>query len=105
MDRICELFRILGNSVDLEETLASFDCELRRHLSYEAISLNIIENGRLLPAYAAGLEFRVLALLECAMGAGFLGRGAEARKPALNESTKKSGGRWVRSSEVVWRDA
>src|SRR5215471_9040474 len=76
------------------ETLASFDGELRRHLSYEAISLHIVENGRLLPAYAAGLEFRVLALLECAMGAGFLGRGAEARKPALNESTKKSGGRW-----------
>ena len=84
VEKICDLFRILGNSLDLGETLSSFDRELRRLLVYEAISLHVVENGRLLPAYAAGEEFATLASLEASLGEGFLGLAAGTRRPALN---------------------
>ncbi len=84
MEKICELFRVLGNSLDLEETLSSFDQELRGLLGYEALSLHLVESGRLRPAYAAGEEFHILASLEPAAEEGFLGLAARIRQPVLN---------------------
>jgi len=51
---MCDLFRCLGNSLDLVEVLSTFDLELRRLLGYDAIAVHVVDNGRLVPAYAAG---------------------------------------------------
>jgi diguanylate cyclase (GGDEF)-like protein len=80
----CDLFRTLGNSLDLEEMLSSFDRELRRLVVYAAISVHVVENGRVIPVYTAGDEFRALADLEGPVGEGFLGNAAAKHCPALN---------------------
>jgi len=54
----------------LEENLSIFDVELRRLVAYEAISIGLLENGRLLPAYAAGEEFRPETSLDSVRGNG-----------------------------------
>ncbi|MBZ5618348.1 MAG: diguanylate cyclase [Acidobacteriia bacterium] len=84
MNELCDLFRTLGDSLDLEETLSNFDRELRRLVAYAALSLHLVEDGRLIPAYAAGEEFRALASLESRLGEGFLGRAAAECRPVLN---------------------
>jgi diguanylate cyclase (GGDEF)-like protein len=84
VDRICDLFRQVGNSLDLEETLATIDRELHRLLAYEAISIHLAEGGRLLPVYAAGEEFAALGSLEMEVGRGFLGGPILTGRPAIN---------------------
>jgi GGDEF domain-containing protein len=84
VDKLCELFRVLGNSLDLEETLATVDRELGRLVDYDAISVHVEEGGRLVPAYAAGAGFAALASLECRPGEGFLGLAAAGGGPVLN---------------------
>ena len=70
MERLCDLFCQLGNSLDLAETLSTLDSELHRLVSYDTLSVHLIEDGRLTPAYAAGPGFqelvsRELTLAEC----------------------------------------
>jgi len=81
---LCDLFRTLGDSLDLDETLSHFDRELRRLIEYRAISLHLLEDGCLIPAYAAGEDFQSLASLEGELGDGFLGRAARDHRPILN---------------------
>lgn len=81
VNEFCDLFRTLGDSLDLEETLSRFDSELRRLIVYAAISVHLVEEGWLVPAYTAGEEFRTLSALEGRLGDGFLGQAAAQRRP------------------------
>ena len=47
------MFRHLGSSLDLAETLATLDRELHRLVRYDAISVHLVEDCRIAPAYAA----------------------------------------------------
>ena len=91
MKELCDLFRTLGNSLDIEETLANFDSELGRLVAYAAISVHLVEDGRLVPAYAAGEDFRALSTREAQVGDGFLGLAAAQRRPRLNCCTPAPG--------------
>jgi len=80
------MFRQLGNSLDLAETLSTLDSELRRLVGYETISVHLVEDGRLTPAYTAGPGFQVLASLELAVGEGVLGEVAATGRSVFNGS-------------------
>lgn len=88
MDRICSLYRVLGDSLDLNETLATFDRELRRTIPYEAISVHLIDGARLIPAYAAGGFQASLQPLDTAEGKAFLEVVVQTCRPALNYRLK-----------------
>jgi transcriptional regulator with GAF, ATPase, and Fis domain len=85
VERLCELYRQLGNSLDLDETLSTLDRQLARVIEYHAIAVHLEEDGRLACAYAAGSAFQNLAALEYTLGQGLLGRVAAARSPAFNQ--------------------
>ncbi|HYW42573.1 MAG TPA: diguanylate cyclase [Bryobacteraceae bacterium] len=92
MDKLCDLFRNLGNSLDLEDALSTFDRELRPLVDYQAVSVHLLENDRLSPAYAAGHEFQALASLETGLGEGFLGVAAQSGRPVRNCRVEGLGG-------------
>ena len=85
VERLCELYRQLGTSLDLDETLSTLDRELGRVIEYQAISVHLEEDSRLACAYAAGLAFQELASPEYTLGPGLPGRVAAARSPAFNQ--------------------
>ena len=89
MERICDLYRILGDSLDLDETLSSFDRELRRAVQYEAISVHLVESGRVVPAYVAGESFTSLISLETSMGCGFLEAAVHTGRSSFNIAIEK----------------
>ena len=64
MEKLWRLFRHLGDSLDLDETLATFDHELRAVVEYSSIAIHLRENGCLTPAYLAGLDFQRIPALE-----------------------------------------
>ena len=64
MEKLWRLFREVGNSLELDKTLAVFDRELKRLVEYSAISIHLREDGALAPAYLAGVEFQKLPALE-----------------------------------------
>ena len=70
MERLCDLYRQLGNSLDLAETLATLDSELHRLISYDTLVVHLVEEGRLAPAYAAGPGFQELVSRELTPGEG-----------------------------------
>jgi GGDEF domain-containing protein len=61
VDRLWELYRDLGNSLDLDETLSTLDRALARLVEYDAISVHVDEDGWSGCAYSAGREFAKLA--------------------------------------------
>ena len=80
---MCDLFRSLGNSLDLVDVLSTFDRELRRLICYDAISVYLADHARLTPAYAAGDG--ITNLLASAEDLNLLLRVAVERQPSLNE--------------------
>jgi GGDEF domain-containing protein len=84
VDTLSNPFGDLGSSLDLVETLAGFDRDLRRLIAYQAITLHIPRDGRLAPAFVAGDAFHRLASLEPRLGEGFLGTAAAGRRVMRN---------------------
>jgi len=64
VEHLWELYRDLGNSLDLDETLSTLDSALTRVMEYDAISIHLEDSGRLRCAYAAGHAFEKLAALD-----------------------------------------
>jgi hypothetical protein len=85
VERLCELYRQLGTSLDLDETLSTLDRELARIIDYHAISVHLEEDSRLACAYASGFAFQKLAALEDTLCPGLPARVAAARSPAFNQ--------------------
>lgn len=84
VELLCGLYRVLGDSLDVQETLASFDQELQRVVRYEAITVHLVEGGHLQAAYAAGESLEALLTLESAKGSGFLEVALHTGSPSLN---------------------
>jgi GGDEF domain-containing protein len=61
MERLWELYRDLGTSLDLDETLSALDRHLARLLAYDAIAVHLEEDTALKCVYVAGAEFAQLA--------------------------------------------
>jgi diguanylate cyclase (GGDEF)-like protein len=85
VERLYELFRAVGNSLDLEETLGTLDRELARLVGYEAISVHLVEGDRLVLVHAAGTECHLLAALEPPPASSFLARAVETHRPQHDE--------------------
>lgn len=85
MECLCHLYRVLGDSLDLEETLSSFERALRAYVKYAAISVHLVENGRLVPAHVTGESFSALLSLETACGNGYLEAALHTGRAFLNQ--------------------
>jgi diguanylate cyclase (GGDEF)-like protein/putative nucleotidyltransferase with HDIG domain len=74
----------LGRSLSLYETLSLVAVRMGKLVPYNAAAIYLIRNDQLIPEYAIGEDFRVLASLEIPMGEGLTGWVAQNCKPILN---------------------
>jgi diguanylate cyclase (GGDEF)-like protein/putative nucleotidyltransferase with HDIG domain len=81
-----ELYRDLGNSLSLDETLSVLSVRLKRLVPYDCMAAYVVRNGEVLPQYVTGNDFRVLSSLRLRMGEGLSGWVAQNQKPIVNGS-------------------
>jgi diguanylate cyclase (GGDEF)-like protein/putative nucleotidyltransferase with HDIG domain len=79
-----ELTQDLGNSLSLNETLSVVSVRLKRLIPYDSIAVYVVREGRLVPEYVNGENFRLFSSLEIPIGEGLSGWVAQNRKPILN---------------------
>lgn len=79
-----ELSQDLGNSLRLDETLSMISVRLRRLVPYDAITIFVANNERLVPEYVNGDNFRLFAKLEIPFGQGLAGWVASSRQAVVN---------------------
>ena len=79
-----ELVQDLGNSLSLDETLSVVAARLKKIVPYDAIAIYVRLDGKLIPHYVNGEDFRLFSSLEIPVGEGLSGWVAENRKPILN---------------------
>jgi diguanylate cyclase (GGDEF)-like protein/putative nucleotidyltransferase with HDIG domain len=79
-----ELTQDLGNSLNLHETLSVLDSRLQRLIPYDAIAVYVQREGKLIPEYVNGENFRLFSSLEIPVGQGLSGWVAETGKPIIN---------------------
>jgi diguanylate cyclase (GGDEF)-like protein/putative nucleotidyltransferase with HDIG domain len=79
-----ELVQDLGNSLSLDETLSVVATRLGKIVPYDAIAIYVRAEGKLIPRYVNGEDFRLFTSLEIPVGEGLSGWVAENRKPILN---------------------
>jgi diguanylate cyclase (GGDEF)-like protein/putative nucleotidyltransferase with HDIG domain len=79
-----EISQDLGNSLSLDETLSLLGVRLRHIIPHHALTIWVQREGRLIPEYAAGDDFRLFSSLEIPVGQGLSGWVAENRKSILN---------------------
>jgi diguanylate cyclase (GGDEF)-like protein len=74
----------LGNSLSLDETLSVVAARLRKIVPYDAIAIYVLREGKLIPRFVTGEDFRLFSSLEIPMGEGVSGWVAENRKSIVN---------------------
>jgi diguanylate cyclase (GGDEF)-like protein/putative nucleotidyltransferase with HDIG domain len=79
-----ELSQELGKSLSLCETLSVLAGRLKTMVPYDSIAVYIGRDGKLIPEYVGGDEFRQLSSLEIPIGQGISGWVASKKKPVLN---------------------
>ncbi len=79
-----ELSHELGNSLSLSETLSVLSVRLKRLVPYDSIATFILRGDELVPEFASGDNFRLLASLRIPMGQGVSGWVAQNRKALVN---------------------
>ena len=79
-----ELSHELGASLSLDETLSVLAVKLKRIVPYDSIAVYIREEGRLLPQYVSGDNFRLFSSLRIPLGEGVSGWVAQNGKPIIN---------------------
>jgi diguanylate cyclase (GGDEF)-like protein/putative nucleotidyltransferase with HDIG domain len=79
-----ELTQDLGNSLSLNETLSVVSVRLKRLVPYDSIAVYVLRDGKLVPEYVNGENFRLFSSLEIPVGEGLSGWVAQNRKPILN---------------------
>lgn len=79
-----ELSHDLGNSLSLSETLSVLSVRLKRLVPYDSIATFILRGNELIPEFAGGDNFRLLASLRIPMGQGVSGWVAQNRKALVN---------------------
>ncbi len=79
-----ELTQDLGNSLSLSETLSVVGVRLKRLIPFDSIAVYIRRDGKLVPEYVNGENFRLFSSLEIPVGEGLSGWVAENGKAVLN---------------------
>jgi diguanylate cyclase (GGDEF)-like protein len=70
--------------LSLDETLSVVATRLGKIVPYDAIAIYVRAEGKLIPRYVNGEDFRLFTSLEIPVGEGLSGWVAENRKPILN---------------------
>jgi GGDEF domain-containing protein len=76
---VYELMEVLGNSLNLHETMSDLETRLGELILFDAMALWLPCGRRLFPGYANGEDARVLCSLELPFGSGVSGAAAESR--------------------------
>jgi diguanylate cyclase (GGDEF)-like protein/putative nucleotidyltransferase with HDIG domain len=79
-----ELAQDLGNSLSLNDTLSVLAARLRKMVPYHSLAFYLKRDGKLIPDYVTGEDFRLFSSLEIPIGQGLSGWVAEAKKPIVN---------------------
>lgn len=79
-----ELTSDLGSSLSLQETLSVLATRLKRLVPFDSLAIYFLRDGKLVPEYVTGENFRLFAALEIPYGQGLSGWVAERRQPILN---------------------
>jgi diguanylate cyclase (GGDEF)-like protein/putative nucleotidyltransferase with HDIG domain len=79
-----ELTRDLGTSLSLDETISVVATRLKRMVPYDSIAVYVFKDGRLVPEYVNGENFRLFSSLQIPVGEGLSGWVAENKKAILN---------------------
>jgi diguanylate cyclase (GGDEF)-like protein/putative nucleotidyltransferase with HDIG domain len=79
-----ELAQDLGNSLSLNDTLSVLAARLRKMVPYHALAFYLKRDGKLIPDFVTGEDFRLFSSLEIPVGQGLSGWVAEAKKPIVN---------------------
>ena len=95
MESLSDLFRNLGNSLELEEILSTLDQELRRLIRYDGLSVHLVDSTGLTTAYATGRDIAWLDTRDCQ---GILETVALERRPAVQNSSQEP----CRNSAALW---
>jgi diguanylate cyclase (GGDEF)-like protein/putative nucleotidyltransferase with HDIG domain len=79
-----EFTQELGSSLSLDETLSVVATRLKRMVPYDAIAVYVCRDGRLVPEYVTGENFRFFSSLEIPIGQGLSGWVAQTGRTVLN---------------------
>jgi len=79
-----ELSQNLGSSLSLDETLSVLAVRLKHLIAYDSIAIYRLKDGRLIPEYVSGDNFRLFSSLQIPLGEGVSGWVAANRRPILN---------------------
>jgi len=74
----------LGRSLSLDETLSVVAARLRKLVPYDAIAIYLSRDGKLIPEFVTGDDYRIFSSLEIPIGEGLSGWVAQNRKPIVN---------------------
>jgi diguanylate cyclase (GGDEF)-like protein len=86
-----ELIGVLGNSLNLPETLTELDGRLRKLIGYHSMALWTPRENHLAAAYVSGKEAQWLCSLQIPYGRGVSGRVAETRRAEYNGDPAEEG--------------
>jgi diguanylate cyclase (GGDEF)-like protein/putative nucleotidyltransferase with HDIG domain len=79
-----ELTSDLGSSLSLPETLSVLATRLKRLVPFDSLAIYFLRDGKLIPEYVTGENFRLFTALEIPYGQGLSGWVAEHLQPILN---------------------
>lgn len=79
-----ELTTDLGSSLSLQETLSVLAARLKRLVPFDSLAIYFLRDGKLIPEYVTGENYRLFNSLEIPYGQGLSGWVAERRQPILN---------------------
>jgi diguanylate cyclase (GGDEF)-like protein/putative nucleotidyltransferase with HDIG domain len=81
---IFEMAQDPTNSLSLNETLSVMAVRMEKLIPYDGLAVYLKVDGKLIPAFVTGDDFRLFSSLEIPIGEGLSGWVAENKKPILN---------------------
>ncbi|MDP8980341.1 MAG: diguanylate cyclase [Acidobacteriota bacterium] len=79
-----EMSQDLGNSLSLNETLSVLAVRLKKIIPHDSIAIYIQRDGKLIPEYVSGDDFRLFSSLQIPVGQGLSGWVAANKKWIIN---------------------
>ncbi len=88
---VLEFSRILGNSLNLHESLAALARNLRKAIPFSTMVLYMMRDRRLEAAFIEGDNYALFKGLELQLGRGLTGRAVQERKPLIEADPSEDG--------------
>lgn len=88
---VLEFSRILGNSLNLHESLSALARNLRRAIPFSTMVLYMARERRLEAAFIEGDNYALFKGLELQLGRGATGRAVQERRPLINVDPSEDG--------------